>query len=692
MADKDKPSPTREQALEVARYLGCRGAHQREDGVWQPCASEAVLNRISNEAETRTRSPLYKAEPKRKRRKKRGWQNLIERGVFGVDTLPDGGLVSAPVAAKSLGAPRSVRPTDPDVFSDPESARVRARQLGCIGIRRYNARTGGVAWMPCTNESDYRRRTGVGPQAARDRERAERQFTQRVVSRLKKKEETWAEVRGSSLADAEKAAKRRKARRDRAAATPAPPKDRIVGSSTNKPGSASSASSARDIDIAEATVRGLVTKLRNHNKRMDDLGKPEWSKASLGALKSVWRRGAGAFSVSHRPNMTRQQWAMARVNAYLRMLEKGKPDNLRYIGDSDLLPDSHPWKKRSKSASGFTSLNTKAARRMRGVGQGFDPNAVDGDNDGRVQDNTPFERPATPTRAGAAMQSRNIVRTSLPSKLNQVEGQPRKTIFDRVKELGLDDVRSMLGFPDQSTADAFGLGRGSGFKKERVDAVHTRILKALRGEVKVRNKGGKKRAILMGGPSGVGKSTLRTNYGAQIGIPDRSQALHLDPDEIRELLPEYRDWMLNPMVSAPELTHAESMHLVQEGVKDAIANDLDVVHDTTGRDFRDVLANLDRAGYEKIAHFATGDLQQTIQQAEERARESGRYRSPAEIARSFKGVASAIDKYIQADVFDEFYLWDTTARPPKMIASKKKGQPLQVFDKAAWDKMRRGGK
>ena len=414
---------------------------------------------------------------------------------------------------------------------------------------------------------------------------------------------------------------------------------------------------------------------------MDDLGKPEWSKASLGALKSVWRRGAGAFSVSHRPNMTRQQWAMARVNAYLRMLEKGKPDNLRYIGDSDLLPESHPWKKRSKSADGFTSIKNKSARRMRGAAQGFDPNAVDGDNDGRVQDNTAFERPAVA----------NVTR--IPSQLKPTEINNRiKTPFERAEELGLDDVGSMLWSPDQSTADAFGLGRGKGFKKERVEKVHKRILAALRGEVKVNNKGRKKRAVILGGPTGVGKSTLRTRYGTQVGIPDRSQALHLDPDEIRELIPEYRDWILNTSVSAPELTHGESMHLVQEGVKDAIANNLDIVHDTTGRDFRDVLTNLDKAGYEKIAHFATGDLDQAIAQAQERARLTNRYRTPADIAQSFRGVASALDGYIQADIFDEFYLWDTTKRPPVMIASKKKGQPLQVFDRTAWDKMRRGGK
>ena len=63
---------------------------------------------------------------------------------------------------KAMLAQRVVRSTDPDTYSDPESARVRARQLGCIGIRRYMNRDGSQSWMPCTNESDYRKYSGQG--------------------------------------------------------------------------------------------------------------------------------------------------------------------------------------------------------------------------------------------------------------------------------------------------------------------------------------------------------------------------------------------------------------------------------------------------------------------------------------------------------------------------------------------------
>jgi hypothetical protein len=40
--------------------------------------------------------------------------------------------------------------------------------------------------------------------------------------------------------------------------------------------------------------------------------------------------------------MTRNGWAMARVNAYLKLLKSGKPANSAYKSDNDLLPAKHP--------------------------------------------------------------------------------------------------------------------------------------------------------------------------------------------------------------------------------------------------------------------------------------------------------------------------------------------------------------
>jgi hypothetical protein len=68
-------------------------------------------------------------------------------------------------------------------------------------------------------------------------------------------------------------------------------------------------------------------------------------------LKAVYRRGAGAFSTSHRPGMNRNQWAMGRVNAFLKLLKSGKPTNSAYTTDNDLLPSGHPRSSKAVRAS-----------------------------------------------------------------------------------------------------------------------------------------------------------------------------------------------------------------------------------------------------------------------------------------------------------------------------------------------------
>jgi HK97 family phage prohead protease len=121
---------------------------------------------------------------------------------------------------------------------------------------------------------------------------------------------------------------------------PAPKKEQIKGSDTNKPGSAKGSGS--DIVFSEATTTGLKNKVSEHNEKMQKAGKPDYTKTTLGTLKSVYRRGSGAYSTSFRPGVSRAAWSMARVNAFLYLLRNGRPANPKYITDNDLLPKGHP--------------------------------------------------------------------------------------------------------------------------------------------------------------------------------------------------------------------------------------------------------------------------------------------------------------------------------------------------------------
>ena len=112
------------------------------------------------------------------------------------------------------------------------------------------------------------------------------------------------------------------------AQTPAKPSERRKGSSRNKPGSAGTKTD-KGIEFSKKVIEALKNKVKEHNSKNK-------KKVTLNQLKKVYRRGAGAFSSSHRPGKSRGQWAMARVNMFLRMVS-GKPVKDAYRkADSDI--------------------------------------------------------------------------------------------------------------------------------------------------------------------------------------------------------------------------------------------------------------------------------------------------------------------------------------------------------------------
>jgi len=120
--------------------------------------------------------------------------------------------------------------------------------------------------------------------------------------------------------------------------TPAPPKERIKGSKENPKGTASTRSKAGDIEISAENEEALKNKIAEFKK-----DHPKKNAPTLGALKKVFRRGAGAFSTSFRPTISggkpnsRNAWAMARVNKFLKMAGGGEVKDSYRKADGDLL-------------------------------------------------------------------------------------------------------------------------------------------------------------------------------------------------------------------------------------------------------------------------------------------------------------------------------------------------------------------
>lgn len=212
-----------------------------------------------------------------------------------------------------------------------------ARMLGCSSSHQ----DADGNWMPCATHDQLVGLTSASGKAGKRKRRgtgaARPRGYEKLIERGVLGIDTLSDGSLVSTPISAKAARR-------LAATPAPPKDQIYGSARNRRNSAGSKRSASKISVDESTETSLRGKVKEHNEKVAD--GESWKRTDLATLKAVYRRGAGAFSVSHRPGMNRNQWAMGRVNAFLKMLRSGKPSNRRYVTDNDLLPKKHPWRKR----------------------------------------------------------------------------------------------------------------------------------------------------------------------------------------------------------------------------------------------------------------------------------------------------------------------------------------------------------
>lgn len=128
--------------------------------------------------------------------------------------------------------------------------------------------------------------------------------------------------------------------------TPAPKKDRIKGSKTNRKGSASSKRSAKSISFGVSLTEKIKKKVSAYNS------KNPRKRITVSTAKAVVRRGMGAYSTSYRPTIrggrpnSRQAWGLARLNAFMRKksgsrtangVVRSAPIKRAYTQDNDLL-------------------------------------------------------------------------------------------------------------------------------------------------------------------------------------------------------------------------------------------------------------------------------------------------------------------------------------------------------------------
>lgn len=402
MTNKSNIKPTRDQALKVARLLGSYGAHVAENGEWAPCKSPDILrnvldNKPAGEVAKKTsviehRTDSYKSfsgcystslEVALKTAKERGctgirvimtesgrkyapcipkkFEKLKERGVAGIDTLPDGGLVSSQfkdditeIDAKGFVNYVS-ESTDPDVFTSGDSARKRSRQLGCIGIRSYRARDGKIVYLPCTNSPDHNNALNIGvdgrpkkPKVSGARKKTGASFIKEPsdMSDFFDSRTPMSAPSESPSNDLAKKINKRKRMNGKVYGF-----ENLELKSLKKPSVHHTVpgSFAKEIVLDSQVVNSLAEKTRKHNAEVKRSSSEDWASTNLRTIKMVYMRGVNAHAIMKNSDTSAKELASKRVNDFMKMLMSGKPEDQKYKSDNDLLPEDHPWKKNKKA-------------------------------------------------------------------------------------------------------------------------------------------------------------------------------------------------------------------------------------------------------------------------------------------------------------------------------------------------------
>lgn len=515
-------------ALRRAKELGCSGAHRHPNGSWMACETHEEYERLEQEQEEKSvlskmrdfQNVRSRKGRKKKAKNKKDWEKLGERGVVSIDTI-SAGLVSGEVggmkAASSLPFDG-----DEDVFTDINSARRRARQMGCIGVARRRSMGGNTVWTPCSNITDYARRTGSTSLGRRYRDRMDRQRARQILEEEQRK------------------LKKRKIR--------------------------------RKVSIHEELY-----------------GK------SLG-----------------------------------RSIRSAQP---------------------------------------------YDPNAVDGDNDGLIQDSTPFERPAVVRQVGKAV--KKAAKASKASK----------------KRSWADVLKNDAGWYDESPAS---IRRNlpeevvknyeeirAGMRSGRIGSGGREATSKIINKVAPEHRGkpaGARDLHFVGGTTGAGKTTLVED--GTLDVPPSNAAAFIDPDWIKTQL---EGWDNGRGAGAVHPASRTATDRAMDAAKEA---GTDIVVTGTGKR-TEHLQWARRNGYATVGHFVYIPADEADRRLASRNATNQAQGGPV-LPGYFGSLISGelqpiVPRQITQGLYDDFYLWNNNVQPPSLIAKRTRDGQFEINDDAAFD-------
>lgn len=445
--------------------------------------------------------------------------------------------------------------------------------------------------------------------------------------------------------------------------------------------------------------------IESARKRAQQLGCIGVSRRMSKGGKTVWMPCTNLTDYNNLTGMT----ALGRIN-----LQKRNDKIVRTIVKENL--------KKKKSTIQEEIYGKALGPRLRGVARAitsrFDANAIDGDEDGLIQDGTQFERPNVPKpsvpQANKPQGNVNIDPTSIsavrawmsgmtPSQMEEFRGEPidaydnvpgaRRGMASRGPGFIIDPKgpKQMGGKPVSKPIAIENLRNPEASKTNPFRNLGGKIMgRIIRGMVKPENKNKEERTtFIIGGNTGSGKSTVLDGHLIPNGIvPSSEEAAIVDPDFIKKGLVGYDDG------AGAGRVHAESQTSADKTIKDAAQEGMDIVISGSGasRQLQHIREAYAR-GEKVIGHWVHVSASEASRRIKKRMDEIGRY-IPDNTEHMSRSIPRAITAALEEELLEEFYLWDNdvpNGKPPRLIAKKLRGEEFEINDKEKFEEFA-GGK
>ncbi len=225
------------------------------------------------------------------------------------------------------------------------------------------------------------------------------------------------------------------------------------------------------------------------------------------------------------------------------------------------------------------------------------------------------------------------------------------------------------------------IGKNGKLKPER-ELLHRSIVKKhLEG---VKKPEGQPTMTFLGGGSAAGKSTFTKNSKT---FPKKDEAVSVDSDGIKGMLPEYKHMVKNKNSYAAGYAHEESSALAKRVMKVAQDQGYNVVLDGTGdNSVNSMMKKINQAreaGMYTKAEYCTVPTEVALERARARAAKTGREIKADVIKNIHRNVSQIVPKIIGE--FDECNVWNTEGKTPILLASCKRGEKPTIHNQKLWE-------